>query len=54
MMSRLEEISRNSGSNDGYDIRIQVHTMPNVGHWLHTENWPGVLEIVDKESGCFF
>ena len=80
VVSTLDEISRQSGSIDGYDIRlmnylsqpqcitlchnfdlslaytnprIQLHTMPNVGHWLHTENWPGVLDIVDRESGCF-
>ena len=53
ILSTLNEISKNCGSVDGNGLRVQVHTMPNVGHWLHTENWPGVMEIALRESSCF-
>ena len=54
ILSKLDNVSKNCGRIAGSNqLRVQLHTMPNVGHWLHTENWPGVLEIVRRESSCF-
>lgn len=30
--------------------RIQLHTMPNVGHWLHSEDLPGMLRLMLDKS----
>lgn len=30
--------------------KILVHTMPDVGHWLHTDNVHGMIDIISKNS----
>lgn len=29
---------------------IQLHTMPHVGHWLHTEDLHGMIDVISKKS----
>ena len=29
---------------------VRLHLMPNVGHWLHTENPKGMLDIMTREG----
>ena len=52
ILKQLEGASKKSGLINGVDKRIQIHNMPDVGHWLHTENWPGVMELIGRESSC--
>lgn len=33
------------------NTRIKLHTMPHVGHWLHTEDLDGLFKIISSESG---
>jgi esterase len=33
------------------DCPVRLHTMPHVGHWLHSEDLHGMMDLVDRESG---
>ena len=35
----------------GRNHRIHVHTMPNVGHWLHTDDLEGLINLTMTHSG---
>jgi len=41
---RFEKISATNSN-------IRLHTMPNVGHWLHVEDLDGMLNVIMRESG---
>lgn len=43
--SVLSDMKELTGTN------VKLHTMPNVGHWLHTEDLHGMLSIITRESG---
>lgn len=43
----LEKFERLNVSSGG---KIKLHTMPNVGHWLHAEDLPGLLKIMKQNS----
>jgi pimeloyl-ACP methyl ester carboxylesterase len=42
----LEKLKKMESNND----KIHVHTMPNVGHWLHTEDLDGLFKLMRKYS----
>lgn len=42
----LEKLKRMESGND----KIHVHTMPHVGHWLHTEDLDGLFKLITKHS----
>ena len=29
---------------------IQLHSMDHVGHWIHAEDLPGMLDVIEKGS----
>jgi pimeloyl-ACP methyl ester carboxylesterase len=31
-------------------VNVKLHTMPNVGHWIHSEDLAGLLRLMKKES----
>eukprot|EP00602_Paraphysomonas_sp_CaronLab_P001876 CAMPEP_0185018958 /NCGR_PEP_ID=MMETSP1103-20130426/1610_1 /TAXON_ID=36769 /ORGANISM="Paraphysomonas bandaiensis, Strain Caron Lab Isolate" /LENGTH=249 /DNA_ID=CAMNT_0027549013 /DNA_START=227 /DNA_END=976 /DNA_ORIENTATION=- len=33
-----------------YNRNIMVHTMPNAGHWLHSEDLSGLLKIIQEHN----
>lgn len=33
-----------------YNPHVMLHTMPHVGHWLHAEDLPGMLDVMTKHS----
>lgn len=43
VLGNFEEIARSNP-------KIRLHTMPHVGHWLHTEDLAGLLKLVSTES----
>lgn len=45
----LEQFSKLEGNSN-----VQLVTMPHVGHWLHSEDLHGVLDIVDNNSSRAF
>ena len=32
---------------------VKLHTMPNVGHWMHAEDARGLLKVIQTESSAF-
>lgn len=36
---------------DHADSNVRLHTMSHVGHWLHSDDLPGTLDIISKHSG---
>ncbi len=43
VLSRFDEVTRRNPN-------VRLHTMPHVGHWLHSDDLPGMLDIISKNS----
>lgn len=44
ILQKFEDLRIQSNS------KIQLHTMPNVGHWMHSEDLPGLLKIIQSNQ----
>lgn len=45
-----EIIEQQEWQDDGKYKNLQLHTMPNAGHWLHSEDLPGLLSIMNSKN----
>lgn len=48
-VTRFEKLASSSASSSSHHhnpLDVRLSTMPNVGHWLHTEDTKGVLEVM--------
>jgi pimeloyl-ACP methyl ester carboxylesterase len=43
VLSKFNDISKRNPM-------VKVHTMPNAGHWLHSEDLPGLLSIIKEHN----
>lgn len=43
VLSKFADISKKNPA-------VRVHTMPNVGHWLHAEDLPGLMRIIIENN----
>lgn len=44
ILQKFEDLKIQSNS------KIQLYTMPNVGHWMHSEDLPGLLKIIQSNQ----
>jgi len=49
ILAQFEHLQKTSSRLDGSGT-IQLHTMPDVGHWLHAENLHGMFDIISENG----